>query len=174
MYVGGYNQIYHNNFISNIKQAEEQHSDPTRWPIDAYYASDNNTWNQPLPVGGNYWSDYTGIDANGDGFGDSSYHVIENYYDHYPIVQVTNVVQPALENLLPSETTLTPIGTLSPTDNPQSGLTNNLPTNKESSETNLTTSAQQVLWVLAILTIVVVLAIFGVYHLYKRGKGPTR
>jgi hypothetical protein len=174
MYEGGCNQIYHNNFVSNIKQAEEQHSDPTRWPMTGYYTSVNNSWYQPLPVGGNYWSDYTGTDGNGDGFGDSPYHVIENYYDRYPIVQAANVVQPASENLLPSETAPTPTSTPSTTGNPPSGSTDNLPTNKETNQTNLSASVQQLLWVLVTLTIVIVLAILGAYHFYKRRKRPAK
>jgi len=111
---GGNNQVYRNNFIGNAKQAEEQHSDVTRWPIDAYYSSVNNTWYQPLPVGGNYWSDYNGTDANSDGIGDTPYHIIENHTDQYPLMQSANVIQPASENLLPSETAPTPSPTLSP------------------------------------------------------------
>ena len=44
MYEGGYNRIYNNNFLVNAKQAEEQHSDPTRWPMTGYYTSTNNSW----------------------------------------------------------------------------------------------------------------------------------
>lgn len=115
---GGNNQVYRNNFIANAEQAEEQHSDVTRWPIDAYYSSVNNTWYQPLPVGGNYWSDYRGTDVNGDGIGDTPYHIIENYTDQYPLMQPANTIQPASENPLPSETAPTPSPTLSPSPEP--------------------------------------------------------
>ena len=168
MFGGGNNQIYHNNFISNSKQVEEQHSDVTRWPIDTYYTSVNNTWNQPYPSGGNYWSDYTGNDLNNDGIGDTPYHIIENYTDQYPLIQPTNTIQPATENLLPAEKGQ--IQTSNPTEKPNPSSTNNLPVSDEYNEINLTTSGQQVLWVLVILTIVIVLAVLVIYRIYKHKK----
>jgi hypothetical protein len=172
MYEGGSNQVYRNNFIGNTKQAEEQHTDPSRWPIDAYYTSENNTWNQPPPVGGNYWSDYTGTDTNGDGFGDTSYHIIENYTDLYPLINPTNTIQPTTENLLPTETRqiLTP----NPTEKPNPSSISNLPVTNKPNKTNLTTSAQQLVWVLLILTIVVVLTILVAYRLYKKRQIPSK
>jgi parallel beta-helix repeat protein len=122
---GGNNKVYSNNFIANAKQAEEQHYDASRWPLDAYYSSVNNTWYQPLPVGGNYWSDYRGTDVNSDGIGDTPYHIIENHSDQYPLMQSANTIQPASENLLPSETAPNPSPTLSPS--PEPPLTQELP-----------------------------------------------
>ena len=174
MYQGGYNQIYNNNFISNTKNAEEQHSDPTRWPIDAYYTSANNTWNQPLPVGGNYWSDYTGTDANSDGFGDAAYHVIENYYDQYPIVQRTNAVQPAYENLSPSEIMPTQTGSLNPTYNPQPASTNNPPAG-EHNEVDTNNPDQNKIWGPAIAAITIISAVLITIVLFrKRQKNNTK
>ena len=80
------NKIYHNNFISNANQA--------------YDGTGNNEWNIMYPVGGNYWSDYTGIDKyhgsgqdifGSDGIGDSAYTAINgvaDIQDNYPIMQV--------------------------------------------------------------------------------------
>jgi parallel beta-helix repeat protein len=52
------NNIYHNNIINNITQVTDLGS---------------NIWDNGYPSGGNYWSDYTGVDANGDGIGDTPY-----------------------------------------------------------------------------------------------------
>lgn len=70
------NYIFHNNFVNN------------GW----YHAKDkcNNYWDYGYPSGGNYWDDYTGVDINGDGMGDTSYDIlgdgIGNNRDRYPFL----------------------------------------------------------------------------------------
>jgi len=65
--------IYHNNIIDN------------GWQVNNFAAS-NNTWDNSYPSGGNYWSDYDGIDTNPDAIGDSWYEIDENNIDHYPLM----------------------------------------------------------------------------------------
>jgi len=67
------NLIYHNNFIDNIEQAV--------WNPDCL-----NTWDDGYPSGGNYWSDYTGTDTNGDGIGDTAYSIDPMNKDRYPLM----------------------------------------------------------------------------------------
>jgi parallel beta-helix repeat protein len=62
--------IYQNNFINNATQAEDGGS--------------NNHWDHDGQ--GNYWNDYNGQDANGDGIGDTPYVVPPNGVDHYPLM----------------------------------------------------------------------------------------
>jgi len=64
--------VYHNNFIENSQQAA----------TDPYGTHDYWFWN--WPIGGNYWSDYNGIDANNDGFGDTRYFISASIYPWYP------------------------------------------------------------------------------------------
>jgi len=66
------NTIYHNDFVNNGLQVLADGS--------------VNFWDNGSPSGGNYWSDYTGVDANHDGIGDTPYVVDANNTDHYPLV----------------------------------------------------------------------------------------
>jgi parallel beta-helix repeat protein len=71
------NLIYHNSYINNTKQI---YIVPPGFAIpDAI-----NNWDNG--VEGNYWSDYAGVDNNGDGLGDSPYVIDANNQDNYPLV----------------------------------------------------------------------------------------
>ena len=76
------NTIFHNNFINNAIQA-------------SLSESYNNTWDDGYPSGGNYWSDYNGVDSytgpfqnvtGGDGIGDTPYTIDANNQDRYPLM----------------------------------------------------------------------------------------
>ena len=46
-----------------------------------------NVWDDGYPSGGNYWSDYTGTDADGDGIGDTTYIIDTTNEDRYPLME---------------------------------------------------------------------------------------
>lgn len=66
------NTIYHNNIISN--------------PYQAYDAEACSGWDGGYPSGGNYWSDYTGVDENEDGIGNIPYPTGNGSTDRYPLI----------------------------------------------------------------------------------------
>jgi len=77
------NSIYHNNFVDNSKQVDSS-------------GGAINVWDCDYPSGGNYWSDYTGIDLHSglhqnetgyDWIGDTPYTIAENNQDNYPLTE---------------------------------------------------------------------------------------
>ncbi len=75
IYLGGDsfgNIIYHNNFIDN----QYKHA----------YSQLQNTWDNGAE--GNYWSNYTGVDADEDGIGDTPYKIEEANQDRYPLMAI--------------------------------------------------------------------------------------
>jgi len=77
------NNFWHNNIIYNIEQ------------VRISVASYSNIWDDGYPSGGNYWSDYTGVDlysgpyqnvSGSDGIGDTPYVIDENNVDRYPLM----------------------------------------------------------------------------------------
>jgi parallel beta-helix repeat protein len=75
------NRIYHNNLVGNATQA---------------YDIGSNYWDNGYPSGGNYWSDYTGVDENhgenqdipgSDVIGDTPYYISGgSNRDRYPLM----------------------------------------------------------------------------------------
>ncbi|MFQ6054463.1 MAG: NosD domain-containing protein, partial [Methanosarcinales archaeon] len=79
------NILYLNNFLNNS-------------PSNAYFIESNNIWNSTEKITytyngnqytnylGNYWSDYTGTDADKDGIRDAPY-TIDSDKDYYPLME---------------------------------------------------------------------------------------
>lgn len=78
-------QVYHNNIVDN---AFSGNNDP---------GLPDNQWDNGYPSGGNYWSDYSGVDncsgsdqkvCDGpDGIGDTPYPLFEQSKDRYPLMK---------------------------------------------------------------------------------------
>ena len=79
------NKFYHNNFVDNTQQV---YINAPGYP---------NFWNSTYPIGGNYWSNYTGVDlysgpnqdeAGSDGIGDTP-HILDTWnQDNYPYINL--------------------------------------------------------------------------------------
>ncbi|UCE74011.1 MAG: right-handed parallel beta-helix repeat-containing protein [Methanomassiliicoccales archaeon] len=76
------NYIFHNNFVSNTVQAYD----------DTSYG---NQWDNGYPLGGNYWSNYIGVDdfkgpnqniPGNDDIGDMNYPIDADSIDNYPLM----------------------------------------------------------------------------------------
>lgn len=74
--------IHHNNIIDNPFQAKDD-------------MADENEWDHGYPSGGNYWSDYVGVDQfsgpnqnlpGSDGIGDTPYVIDADSQDDYPLM----------------------------------------------------------------------------------------
>jgi parallel beta-helix repeat protein len=92
--------FYHNNFVNNTNQVE-------------ITESHKNAWDNSYPSGGNYWSNYTGIDRfsgsgqdelGSDGIGDTPHVIDVNNADNYPLMKPwTNI---AILSISPSKTVI--------------------------------------------------------------------
>ena len=97
------NKIYHNNFVENAKQVMAGPG-PTWWKSnEVWYSIDK--WDNGSE--GNYWSSYTGVDANNDGIGDTPYTVSEKNTDNYPLMKPTSSEPAVNPNSLISSPTST-------------------------------------------------------------------
>ena len=67
------NSFYHNNFLGNTHHA-------------GTYLPSVHVWDNGYPSGGNYWSNYTGVDLDHDGIGDIEHVIDANNTDYYPLV----------------------------------------------------------------------------------------
>lgn len=87
------NVIYHNNFIDNTGQV---------------FYREGNIFDNGYPSGGNYWSDYAGVDEKSgpnqdqpgsDGIGDTPYTLFPYGEDRYPLMKPREMHDIAITNL---------------------------------------------------------------------------
>lgn len=82
------NDLYQNSFTDN-----SQH-------IQFYGSGLDNTWDEDNVTGGNYWNNYTGIDSNHDGIGDSPQVLDSSNQDNYPLMGMFSTFTTSADNKL--------------------------------------------------------------------------
>jgi nitrous oxidase accessory protein len=95
--------LYHNNFVDNIQQVSKS----------------TNSFAGYLDNGkeGNYWSDYTGTDTNGDGVGDTPYIIDAKRQDRYPLMAPFDIDSVTVELPEWASPSTSPSPSPTPTDN---------------------------------------------------------
>jgi len=103
------NIIYHNNFLNNSQQAFVQ-------------SGYTNMWNDSYTSGGNYWSNYVGVDVKrgpsqdllgSDGIGDIPYIINANNRDYYPLKKTyAGPSDIGITSVMPSQTVVGPSNTV--------------------------------------------------------------
>ncbi len=109
------NTVYRNNFVNNKLQVNCTGT-----------AAASDRWSSGNPPNGNYWSDYTGVDANGDGIGDTPYIINSVNNDTYPLMSTYPPTQTTTPTPTPSPTpepTTTSTQSASPTTQPSQSPT---------------------------------------------------
>jgi parallel beta-helix repeat protein len=79
LWESSFNFVYGNNFVNNSRQVRDAGAD-----FPAIVAISMNSWDDGSV--GNFWSDYSGSDADGDGVGDRPYVVYTDNRDYFPLV----------------------------------------------------------------------------------------
>jgi len=125
IHVADENKFYNNNIEGKAVNVYEKHEFYWGMGFENYY-SVNNTWDAGSQIGGNYWNDYNGTDANNDGIGDTPYIIDANNTDHYPLIKPFNTTigkpEPINETPTPTQTPLT-TGTPSNLPTPSNTIT---------------------------------------------------
>jgi len=94
------NRFHHNNLVGNVNQVYVE-------------SGCSNTWDDGYPSGGNYWSDYLGVDEKhgsgqdqpgSDGLGDTPYIIDGNNTDNYPLMEPLTPPDIAATNITLSKT----------------------------------------------------------------------
>jgi len=153
------NMIYYNNFINNTQNVYNEVI--LAGPVAV------SIWDNGAV--GNYWSDYNGTDADGDGIGDTPYVIDASNQDRYPLMTPVDIthINPPSPSPSPSPSP-TPTPTPSPTPNPTDPTPTPSPTASPSPEST-PEIPEFSSWILLPLLITVVIGV-GLLVYFKKRK----
>lgn len=165
------NTFFHNSFVNNTLQVLFEGS-----------GNNVNLWDNGKE--GNYWSDYTGIDNNNNGVGDTPYIINGNNIDKYPLMKPYTLIESAPSPSPSPSPNPSPIPTPTPTTQPnQTQTPTNTPTLPPDSAptpydacsyTSLTDNAQLTIFVIVAGVLVVVIALLMLYFkALKKARAKT-
>lgn len=89
------NVFYHNSFVNNTQD------------VSIGCVPDSNFWSKGEK--GNYWSNYSGIDSDGDGVGDTAYIIDENNRDYFPLMEPIEASEHEMPDNVPEFPSWTPL-----------------------------------------------------------------
>lgn len=106
---GSSNNTFHNNSFMHNTQQVYDHSWDWHYPAPSV-----NSWNNSYPSGGNYWSNYDGVDlysglyqneTESDGIGDTPHIIDAGNEDHYPLMRPLDTSPPIIYVISPENKT---------------------------------------------------------------------
>ncbi len=112
-HVSSSNLIYNNNFVNNTKQVYDVSWDVLDQNFPGTPPSSENVWDNDLPVGGNYWSNYADLYPEAEELGSSSiwdtpYVIDKNNRDRYPFLNPLSIPPVQVPDAPNGETPITP------------------------------------------------------------------